>query len=290
MRPPDAANTSVPLLARGHVWHERLSPVRHRFTYATYFVVVPMRTLGRGCAGLARNRRGLLSFYDADHGLGGEDAVTWVDQLLVSQGITDATGPLWLQTYPRVLGYVFKPVSFWYAYRPDNSLAAVVAEVNNTFGERHCYVLHAPNLNGGPPSMADKVFHVSPFCSVAGYYEFRFHLQHCPASEPVPGAYMLAGVDLYQSTPPKNQCDAPATAIGVLRTTMSGQLIPLTRQTARRAFWGVPLMTLNVVARIHWQALQLVFKRVRHFSKPPRASNTVSVSTSSTTPMTPPAP
>ncbi len=136
------------LIARGRVWHQRQAPVGHAFRYASYFVVLPMRTLGSGCAGLARNRRGLLSFYDQDHGLGGSDATAWLDSVLQQQGITDATGPLWLLTYPRVLGYAFKPVSLWYAYRPDLSLAAIVAEVNNTFGERHCYVLPNPALDG----------------------------------------------------------------------------------------------------------------------------------------------
>jgi hypothetical protein len=100
-------------------------------------------------AALARNRFGLLSFHDRDHGDGRADALAWIDELLASEGVADADGEVWLHTYPRVLGYVFKPVSFWYCHRADGTLAAVVAEVNNTFGERHCYLLDEPGLAWG---------------------------------------------------------------------------------------------------------------------------------------------
>jgi DUF1365 family protein len=123
---------------------------------------------------LARNRFGLLAFHDRDHGDGGADALAWIEALLASEGVADADGEIWLHTYPRVLGYVFKPVSFWYCHRADGSLAAVVAEVNNTFGERHCYLLDEPGLAWGRELRARKVFHVSPFCQVEGRYRFRF--------------------------------------------------------------------------------------------------------------------
>ena len=87
-----------------------------------------------------------------------------------------------------MLGYVFKPVSFWHCHRPDGSLAAIVAEVNNTFGERHCYLLTGPTLAYGREMVANKVFHVSPFCHVQGSYRFRFmriwefYLAYCEAA------------------------------------------------------------------------------------------------------------
>src|SRR3989344_4698121 len=88
----------------------------------------------------------------------------WLDELLRTEGVTDATGEVWLHCYPRVLGYTFKPVSFWYCHRADGHLRAIVVEVNNTFGERHCYLLDAPQY--GVEQQARKVFHVSPFCEV----------------------------------------------------------------------------------------------------------------------------
>ena len=87
----------------------------------------------------------------------------------------DADGEVWLHTYPRVLGYVFKPVSFWYCHRADGSLAAVVAEVNNTFGERHCYLLAGPDSASAANCAARKVFHVSPFCQRAGALPLPLH-------------------------------------------------------------------------------------------------------------------
>ena len=99
-------------------------------------------------------------------------ALAWLTELLDKEGIQDATGEVWLQTFPRVLGYTFKPVSFWYCHRADDSLAAIVAEVHNTFGERHSYLLDAPRW--GHTEVASKVFHVSPFCEIKGQYQFRF--------------------------------------------------------------------------------------------------------------------
>ncbi len=279
----DGGLPTQPLLARGQVWHRRMAPVGHVFSYASYFVMLPMRTLGQGCDGLRRNRRGLLSFYDRDHGDASENAVAWLDQLLIDQGITDASGPLWLLTYPRVLGYAFKPVSIWYAYRADHTLAAVVAEVNNTFGERHCYVLVEPSLQGPGSATAIKVFHVSPFCSVAGEYRFQFTLSpvadtpllplHSPDNsvtpQPSAGRRITVLVDLYQAGHNLNAVTPTTDALQcLLRTGIAATLSPLTARAARRAFWGVPLMTLMVVVRIHWQALRLYAKRVPFFSKP----------------------
>ncbi len=242
---PDHATAQ---LGRGVVRHTRLRPQVNAFVYPTYFVMLPMRSLrAQACPGLARNRRGLLSFYDKDHGAGGSDALAWLDDLLASEGIRDATGEAWLHTYPRVLGFVFKPVSFWYCHRPDGTLAAIVAEVNNTFGERHCYLLAGPELAYGHELVANKVFHVSPFCQTEGRYRFRFMRTD---------SRTIARIDHDDDTGP------------LLQTSVSGQLQTLTPQSARAAFFGMPLMTLGVVARIHVQALRLWLKRVPFVSKP----------------------
>ena len=156
---PQAADAARPLLGRGRVWHRRLRPAQHEFSHASYFLLLPMRSLrAQPHAALHRNRFGMLSFQDRDHGDGRADALAWLDSVLAAEGITDAQGEVWLQTYPRVLGHVFKPVSFWYAHRSDGSLAAVLAEVNNTFGQRHCYLLHGPTLCWGGEMQADKAW------------------------------------------------------------------------------------------------------------------------------------
>ena len=151
-------------LGVGVVRHRRLRPRVHAFEYPTYFLMLPLRSLRAAPEpALRRNRRGWLSFHDADHGDGRSDALAWLDELLASEGIHDAQGEAWLHCYPRVLGYVFKPVSFWYCHRNDGTLAAIITEVNNTFGERHCYLLDQPRY--GQELTADKVFHVSPLAS-----------------------------------------------------------------------------------------------------------------------------
>jgi DUF1365 family protein len=243
-----------PLLGFGSIWHRRLRPVRHTFRYPGYFLLLPMRSLrARGDPSLPRNRRGWISFHDRDHGEGGDDALAWIDALLQREGIDDADGEIWLLTFPRVLGYVFKPVSFWYAHRADGSLAAVLAEVNNTFGERHAYLLAGPTLAWGREMTARKVFHVSPFCERAGRYHFRFEQRDVSPQGP---ARTLVRVDLHDEQG------------ALLQTGIGGRLEPLTAASTRRAFFGTPLMTIGVVVRIHWQALRLWIKRVPFVAKP----------------------
>jgi DUF1365 family protein len=240
------------LLGFGEVRHTRLKPVRNAFVYGTYFLMLPMRSLQRnGPGALALNRSAPLSFFDVDHGDGRGPqqggALAWLDALLASEGIDCADGEVWLHCYPRVLGFTFKPVSFWYCHRPDGSLRAIVVEVNNTFGERHCYLLDAPRF--GAELCATKVFHVSPFCAVEGGYRFRFMLT------PDMGR-TVARIDYDDAQGP------------LLQTSVSGALVALSPRAVRQALWTYPAMTLGVVARIHWQAVKLWCKRVPFFRKP----------------------
>jgi len=240
------------LIGFGQVRHVRHRPQRNAFTYPTYFLMLPMRSLrAHGPGALARNRRAALAFHDRDHGDGGTDSLAWLDQLLLQHGITDAQGEVWLHTYPRVLGYSFKPVSFWYCHRADGSLRAVLAEVNNTFGERHCYLLDTPRL--GVPCTADKVFHVSPFCPVRGHYRFVFMRTQQGGTDRT-----VARIDYF---------DAAGEPV-LINTSVSGVLQPLTVQTQRRALWAHPAMTLGVIARIHWQAVRLWLKQTPFFRQP----------------------
>jgi len=247
-----------PLIGSGQVRHTRLRPTRNSFVYATYFLMLPMRSLrAQPSSALVRNRFGLISFHDRDHGEGGPDSLAWIDALLARENITDAQGEVWLHCYPRVLGHTFKPVSFWYCHRADNSLAAIVVEVNNTFGERHCYLLCGPDLAYGAELRANKVFHVSPFCDVSGSYRFRFMRTAAKAGATSDqAARTVVRLD-------HDNADGP-----LLQTSVSGTLIALSQRSIFRAFFGMPLMTLMVVSRIHWQAVRLWFKRVPFFRKP----------------------
>jgi DUF1365 family protein len=229
----------------GRVMHARLHPARHRFDYAVFFVRLPMHDLARaGTRWFSLNRFNLLSFHEADHGDGG-NGLAWARGLLKQHGLI-ANGEIWLTTFPRVLGYAFKPVSFWHCHAADGSLIAILAEVNNTFGERHVYLLRTND----PDAIlhADKVFHVSPFFPVRGQYTFRFQ----------------SGADHFRA-----RIDYDDGSGDALRTAWFGRLQPLTAGASLRAFFTHPLMTWGVIARIHLQALRLAIKRVPFFRKPP---------------------
>lgn len=249
---PDAT-AARPLIGFGQVRHTRLRPARNAFAYPTYFLMLPLRSLHQyGSGALAHNRRGALSFFDRDHGDGSDNALAWLDALLRREGVEDATGEAWLHTYPRVLGYTFKPVSFWYCHRDDGTLRAIVVEVNNTFGERHCYLLDTPRY--GQELKADKVFHVSPFCTLEGGYRFRF--LHSGND----------GINKINKTVARVDYDDNAGPL--LETSVSGTLEPVTAASLRKALWRYPAMTLGVIARIHWQAFRLWCKRVPFVRKP----------------------
>ncbi len=240
-----------PLIGIGTVRHKRLRPAVNAFQYPTWFVLLPLRALraagGGDAGGLPRNRRAWASFHDRDHGDGRDDCLAWAEALLAREGVSDADGEIWLHTYPRVLGYVFKPVSFWYCHRADGSLAAILAEVNNTFGERHVYLLSGPELAWGRELHARKVFHVSPFCDVSGGYRFRFLRTE---------THTVARIEHDDAQGP------------LLLTSVSGALQPLTAPALRSAAARMPWVTLGVIVRIHWQAARLFAKRVPFFRKP----------------------
>ena len=238
------------MIGFGQVRHTRLKPARHAFAYPTYFLMLPMRTMRKSGDGLlARNRRGFLSFFDSDHGDGRSDALAWLDELLLREGVEDASGEVWLHTYPRVLGYTFKPVSFWFCHGADGALRAIVVEVNNTFGERHCYLLDEPRY--GQELTAEKVFHVSPFCSLEGNYRFRFLRTTQDGVEKT-----IARVDYDDEAGP------------LLQTSVSGDLEALGKASLHKALWSYPAMTFGLIARIHWQAFKLWRKRIPFFRKP----------------------
>jgi len=243
-------NLHQPLIGFGQVRHARLRPARHAFAYGTFFMMLPMRSLAvLGSKALAVNRFGAISFHDRDHGDGRDasqgGALAWLDALLHSEGITDATGEVWLHCYPRIFGFTFKPVSFWYCHDTSDHLRAIVVEVNNTFGERHCYLLDKPQW--GIEQTADKVFHVSPFCSVEGQYRFRF---------------------MRTSDRTVARIDHDDALGALIQTSVSGHLVAFTTRSQWQALLRYPLMTVMVVVRIHWQAFKLWRKKVTFFSKP----------------------
>ncbi len=237
--------SSAARLFVGHVMHRRLRPAVNAFVYPVFYVQLPLRELAVGNCGIfSVDRANLLSLRSADHGpRDGSPLLPWIEGLLRERGLP-ADGDIVLQTFPRVLGYVFNPVSFWFCRDRAGALIAVLAEVNNTFGGRHSYLLHHPDgspLRDGEELRATKAFHVSPFCEVEGGYRFRFHLDR-----PVP----LARIDY-------DDADGE-----LLLTSISGRPQAWTASRLLAAFLRMPLLTFGVIARIHWQALKLWLKGV----------------------------
>ncbi len=233
-----------PQLCLGHVMHRRLRPAVNAFVYPVFYVQLPVRDLAAANCGIfSVDKPNLLSFRSEDHGpRDGSPLLPWIENLLRQHGLP-ADGEIMLQTFPRVLGYVFNPVSFWYCHDRSGALIAILAEVNNTFGGTHSYLLHRGGqpLRDGEEMTATKLFHVSPFNEVEGGYRFRFQLQR---------AVQLARID-YD--------DAEGE---LLLTSISGKPRDWSAAALLGAFLRMPFLTLGVIARIHWQALKLWLKGV----------------------------
>jgi DUF1365 family protein len=258
LRSDEAANANPfqgVSFAWGEVRHRRIRPAVHAFRYRAFFMRAPLEALERGHGNfvLGINRAALIGLHARDHG-DGAGLREWLEGLLAQAGV-NADGGIWLHAFPRVLGYTFKPVSFWFCHRADHALVAIIAEVNNTFGERHLYLLSRPDgapLPQGVELVADKAFHVSPFCSVEGRYRFRFFNDEKRS---------LARID-------HDDRDGP-----LLITSLSGRFVPASIATAWRTLLRYPLFTLGVIARIHWHALILWWRRVPFHTKPDPPQN-----------------
>jgi len=248
---------SLAKLCFGEVRHTRIKPAKNSFSYSVFSLRIPMRARreakdGISQWGLGDNSASLLSFYDKDHGKGGEDSLSWANEIIESFGIKDAKGEIWLHTFPRVLGYVFNPVSFWFFENENGDLRAVLAEVNNTFGERHCYFLNnedGSHLNWGQTLRSTKIFHVSPFCDTEGTYLFRFFSHKSTPSQHV------ARIEYHLDGP-------------VLITSINGIEKNITLGTIVWSAIRYPAMSFGVIFRIHWQAIKLWFKGVPFHAKP----------------------
>lgn len=247
-----------PRIVSGQVWHARVKPFTHAFRYRAFYLQLPLKSLARcadssgrvGNAIWGMNRSALISVNDRDHG-DGRPLLAWAMHTLASAEIHDADGEIWLQTFPRMLGYVFKPVSFWFCERADGRLRAVIAEVNNTFGERHVYVLQADGreIRNGATLEADKRFYVSPFFDVRGAYRFRFFKSGIGGRDMARIEYRDEGGSL-------------------LLTSMSGSSKVLDSKSALLAWLTHPMHSIGVIVRIHWQALFLWLKGAKIAPRP----------------------
>ncbi len=236
----------------GHVWHRRRRPRHHEFTYPAYvfwLALDELPALSRQLSLWSWNRRNVFSFRDRDHLDGREGGVdAKVRRFLAEHDVPLDGGRIFLVTQCRVLGYVFNPVSFYLCHRDDGALASVLAEVNNTFGERHIYHLEERPGGGAVRRFAArKHMHVSPFVSLAADYDFRI--------PPVGESLSVTILEREDGAP-------------VLDARVWGTRVPLTDATLWSLAWRYPLITARVVAAIHWQALRLWRKGVGFHRQP----------------------
>ncbi|WP_167735703.1 MULTISPECIES: DUF1365 domain-containing protein [unclassified Herbaspirillum] len=249
-------------LVRGQVMHERLRPAQHRFVYPVFYVRLNLARLSAANnAWFGVNRPRLMSLRTRDYGpRDGSDLDGWMRAQLADAGLP-CDGEIWLQTFPRLFGFVFNPVSFWLCHDSSGALRAVLAEVNNTFGETHRYLLADGERKAITPDtrlVCAKAMHVSPFCEVRGSYRFRFRDTEKTT---------LIGIDYEDGA---ENCESPGVLI---HTTVGGRLQAMTSAVALRALLTQPFLTFGIVAKIHWQAWKLWRKRVPFFRKPARPTD-----------------
>ena len=243
--------TALASLYVGETVHHRFAPRPHHFRYRVFQLLIdvdrPAQAL-RGYRTIRYGRFGLFSFTPRDHGArDGAPLRLWVADQLRAAGVAATAHHIRLLAFPRVLGFVFNPISVFFVHAADERLEAVIYEVNNTFGQTHAYVIPAA---GGPVERhdADKALYVSPFYRVEGGYRFRL-------------------------TPPGETLELTVRKQTGGRPDFLASLNLRRRSLTDRAlaglFLGMPLMTLGVVVAIHWEAARLWIKGAPFGARPP---------------------
>ena len=250
----------------GRVMHQRLRPLRHRLDYRLFSLLVDLDELAdldRRLRLFSVDRFNLFSLHESDYG-DGRGLRQHVDRQLAAAGLRTG-GPIRLLSMPRILGHVFNPLSVYFCHQADGALQAILYEVNNTFGERHGYLIPVDAAQAGGDCITqqcDKRFHVSPFLGLAMRYGFR-------VEPPRPDRAGLAiGV---------SASDAGG---AVLQARLDTQRRPLGDAALLRVFVTHPLLTLKVVAAIRWEALKLWLKGVRLHGRPAPPATPVTITPS----------
>ncbi len=236
-------------LIRGETFHGRKGAVSNSFRYTVDYVMLePDHAIGPRL--FSRNRGNLTAVHDKDHGgaPGQGRGTAWVREVLANHGLP-APARIELVAQPRVIGHVFNPVSFWLAYDGAGDLRTAIAEVTNTYGDRHSYLAYRPDhgpIRSDDTLQAQKIFYVSPFQPVEGGYRFRFDIR--------PDRIGI-WIDYTQKD-------------GGLYTNLIGSRVPLTNAAILRACLRRPFGSRRVLALIHWQALKLALKGVAFRRRP----------------------
>lgn len=237
---------------RGETFHGRKGTVTNSFRYGVDYILLDPATAS-GPSLFSVNGRNVTSLHYTDHGgqPGQGRGADWVRDVLAAHGLPGAER-IKLLAQPRVLGHVFNPVSFWLCHDGAGALRVVIAEVSNTYGDRHSYLCHRPDLaplGREDTVQATKIFHVSPFQPVEGGYAFRFDIRDD-----------RIGIWIDYTA-----------GQGGLIATLTGRRVPLTNSGILRACLRRPFGSRRVLALIYWQAAKLYWKGAsfRHRPAPP---------------------
>lgn len=243
----------------GRVVHRRLRPRNHLLNYRVFSLLLDLDRLDeveRQQSMLRINRGGILSFLERDHGDGSGDLRAWVDARLRDAGYDPEFLRVRVLCYPRILNYVFNPLTVFFCDDGAGDTQVILYQVNNTFGERHTYVL--PVTSGAAPirQSCDKAMYVSPFTPMQGRYDFT----------------VMPPADGVNVTIRQSDTEGP-----ILNASFTGSRQSLTTGNLLVALLRHPLMTLKVIAGIHYEAFHLWRKGVPYFSHEPQQHGEVSV-------------
>jgi uncharacterized protein len=246
----------------GSVMHRRLHPQRHHFRYRGFWLLIELDeldTLSTNLRWLSYNRPNLFSLYDSDHADGSNTPLrVQIERQLAEARIDLAGGRIRLLCMPRTFGYCFNPLSIFFCHRANSTLAAIVYQVHNTFGERHSYIIPVEDAGTVLHQQCRKIFYISPFMDMDLRYDFRIV---------GPDQRIVVGICARRGNAP------------VLSAVLSGVREPLTERNLIRICARIPAVTLKVITAIHWEALKLWVKRTglrRRPAPPVRATTIVS--------------
>ncbi len=246
--PPDAAA----VVYVGNVMHQRMKPFGHRFQYRVFSLSIDLDRLeeANGQSALfSVNRSNLVSFHEEDHAADGK-LRSHADRLL-ADACVERPAKILLVCYPRIFGYVFNPLSVYYAYDDRDALIALIYEVRNTFGERHSYVCPVEEneiFESGLRQTCDKLFYVSPFIDIG----MRYHFRMLPPGQEIRWRIL------------ETDAEGP-----LLAATFAGWKNPLTGRTLGYLLTAIPFLTIKIMAGIHWEALKLWLKGAIYVRRPP---------------------
>jgi DUF1365 family protein len=235
------------------VMHRRVRPALNQFRYGVCYLSFALSDVARLKRSiLSVDSPNLFSYRQRDHGSAALANDVWARRILAHYGLNEVVdGEITLVTMPRFLGYAFNPVSFWFCCDADGGVRAVISEVNNTFREAHYYVSFHDDkrpITEHDIMTSQKIFHVSPFMEIEGEYRYRFIMN---------AQNIAVWIDYYVDD------------TLMLNTSLIGRRVPLTTFNLLRYNVRYPLVSMRVMGLIHWQAMKLLFKKIKYHCKPP---------------------